>query len=306
MEILQSDLFIEVAPGEQLHVKRIRQPQAGEAVLLLHGVMANGRIFYSASGKGLAHYLARAGFDVFIPDLRGRGASAPAINRHSRHGQGESIQLDLPAVHSEILRIKGAGPVHWLAHSWGGVLMTSCLLRYPGLIPQVGNCVYFAAKRSVRVMNWQRRLQIDLVWNHAAGVIVRLIGFFPARRLGLGIDNESARSQRQCNRWAQGHPWVDEDDGFDYGAAAARVGLPPILYLAAAADACLGHPEDVRRFCAESGPARSCLHLLARTSGHLHDYDHASLLTHADAPRDHFPLVLRWLRGQYQAVSENY
>jgi hypothetical protein len=29
--------------------------------------------------------------------------------------------------------------------------------------------------------------------------------------------------------------------------------------------------------------------------GHLHDYDHISLLTHRDAPADHFPWIVNWL-----------
>lgn len=305
MRNLETDLIVPVSGTERLHVKRLYSNQAGEAVLMLHGIMANGRIFYSNSGKGLAHYLARAGFDVFVADLRGRGGSTPALGPQSRHGQTESICEDLPALQAAIRALKGDLPIHWIAHSWGGVLMSSCLLRYPQLIPQVKSCVYFASKRSVHVKNWHKRLKVDLVWNHTARLIIALAGYLPARALRLGSDNETAKSHAQCNHWAQVRPWVDQDDGFDYAAAAATVELPPTLYFAAVDDPCLGHPEDVRRFRDESGRHRSRLHLLGRASGHLHDYNHASLLTHADAVSDHFPLVLQWLHGNHEAVSEN-
>jgi hypothetical protein len=156
------------------------------------------------------------------------------------------------------------------------------------------------------VLNWHKLIKVDLVWNYAARAIVRVAGFLPARRLGIGIDDESAKSHRQCNQWARPNPWIDSDDGFDYGAATQHVQLPPILYLAASNDPCLGHRDDVRRFRDESGFHRSRLHLLGHASGHLHDYDHATLLTHADAAHDHFPLVLQWMRGMHETVSENY
>jgi pimeloyl-ACP methyl ester carboxylesterase len=301
MLLQQSDLALAVSSSETLHIKRLFCAPGGEAVLMLHGMMANGRIFYSRSGKGLAAFLARAGYDVFVLDLRGHGGSFPPVSRHSQHGQTESICEDLPAVHARIREIKGDSPVHWMAHSWGGVLMSSCLLRHPELISQVKSCVYFASKRSVQVSNWHKWLKVDLVWNLIARAIVRGAGYLPAKRLRLGIDDESAKMHRQCNQWARVSPWVDSDDGFDYARAAQDLVLPPTLYFSAANDPCLGHPDDVRRFCAESGPHRSRLHLLGRATGHLHDYDHASLLTHPDAERDHFPLLLPWMSGPSSA-----
>lgn len=306
MKNLETDLTVKVSATEELRVKRIYREGAGDAVLMLHGIMANGKVFYSSSGKGLAHYLARAGYDVFVADLRGHGASTPAISRRSLSGQTETICEDIPALQAAVRKLKGETPIHWVAHSWGGVLMSSCLLRFPELIPQVKSCVYFAAKRSVHVKNWHKRLKVDLVWNHTARALVRVFGYLPARQFGLGQDNESAKSHAQCNYWAQIRPWIDQDDGFDYAQAAMSAHLPPILYFAAADDPCLGHRDDVRRFRDESGPHRSRLHLLGCATGYLHDYNHASVLTHPDAVSDHFPLVLDWLQGRRELVRENY
>ncbi|GGY03345.1 alpha/beta fold hydrolase [Paludibacterium paludis] len=306
MQKTQEDLFVPVGQNDRLHLRRIRCHPGGEAVLMVHGVMANGRIFYSESGKGLAHYLAEAGYDVFVADLRGRGQSQPPIGRASRHGQTETIVEDLPALQREIRRLTGGQPVHWIAHSWGGVHMTSSLVRHPEIIGEVKSLVYFGSKRSVRVSNLNKLIEVDFMWNIASRWLVRAVGYLPARAIRLGADNESDKSHLQSKLWALPAPWIDSDDGFDYGAAACRVTLPPALYFAASNDPCRGHPEDVKRFRDESGPHLSRVHLLGRATGHRHDYNHVSLLTHPDAVRDHFPLALAWMRGDTRAVPENY
>jgi pimeloyl-ACP methyl ester carboxylesterase len=192
----EHDLWVPVTATDTLYLKRIRHPEKdGAPVLLLHGVMANGRIFYSDNGKGLAHYLARHGYDVFVADLRGRGRSTPRIGRGARHGQTETITEDLPALQAAIRQ--RAGGVHWMAHSWGGVHMSSCLLRQPQLIAQVASLVYFGSKRSVRVRNLNKLLEVDLLWNIVGRLLCRSVGYLPARRLGLGADDETDKSHRQ-------------------------------------------------------------------------------------------------------------
>lgn len=305
MNLHFDELHVRAGSEDCLLLRRVFRPDPGEAVLMLHGALSNGRIFCAGPGLGLAGYLADAGYDVYVADLRGRGGSRPRIARGSRHGQSESICDDLPALHAEIRRRNGGRPVHWLAHSWGGVLMASCLLRYPPLIDQVGCCVYFASKRSIAVHNWPRFFKIDLFWLRAAPLIAGVCGYLPARRLGIGADDETVKSLAQSGAWVRPGPWVDSDDGFDYGAAARSVTLPPTLYLAAADDPCLGHSDDIRRFAEECGRHPARLHCVGKSTGYRHDYDHVSLLTHPDAAVDHFPLVLRWLAGQYGSVSAN-
>ncbi len=307
MHTREESLYIDVGDGERLHLRRIRHATQddGPPLLMLHGVMGNGRIFYSDSGKGLAPWLAAQGCDCFVLDLRGRGQSTPPISRASRHGQHETICEDLPAAHALVRRLRADRLAHWLAHSWGGVHMHSCLARHPEVAAGVANAVYFGSKRSVHVKNLNKLLEVDLFWNLAARALVRAVGYLPARRLGLGADNESDRSHLDSKHWAKVAPWVDADDGFDYRAAAQRVTLPPTLYFAAPRDPCRGHVDDVRRFRDESGAHLSRVHLLSRALGHRHDYDHVSLLTHPDAAADHFPLALAWLLGDYAHVREN-
>ena len=57
----------------------------GIPVLMIHGIVEDGRIFYHNSGKGLGSFLAKHGYDVYVADLRGIGKSTPKIHRNSEH-----------------------------------------------------------------------------------------------------------------------------------------------------------------------------------------------------------------------------
>ncbi len=296
MTILQQSIPVPLPGGDILNLQRFTGAAPGPPVLMLHGAIENGRIFYSGSGRGLAPYLARNGFDVYVADLRGRGRSTPPIDRSSRFGQSEAITEDIPACAEAIRRIRGPVPQQWIAHSWGGVLFSSVLARFPEYIKQVSSLVYFGSKRTIRVWNLHRILKVDLVWKWVCPLACLIAGYLPARQLWIGSDSETAKSYRQSAAWVKNDAWVDSDDGFDYGAAVKKRSLPPIWYIAAENDHALGHPRDVRDFMESAGRQQCRYTVLSRTNGNRHDYDHITMLTHPDAVRDHFPGVLAWLR----------
>lgn len=294
--VRQQSIPVPLAGGDVLNLQRFTGPVSGPPVLMLHGAIENGRIFYSGSGRGLAPYLARNGFDVYVADLRGRGKSTPAIDRSSRFGQTEAITGDIPACAEAIKRIRGHVPQHWIAHSWGGVLFSSVLARFPEYVNQVRSLVYFGSKRTIRVWNIQRFIKVELVWKLFCPLACLMFGYLPARRLRIGSDSETVKSYRQSAAWVKNNAWIDSDDGFDYGAAIKKISLPPIWYIAAENDHALGHPHDVRALMVSAGSQKCRYTVLSRSNGNRHDYDHITMLTHPDAVQDHFPGVLEWLR----------
>jgi alpha-beta hydrolase superfamily lysophospholipase len=159
----QESLFIPFEKKDQLHLKRIYKDSNGIPVFMLHGAVENGKIFYSASGKGLAPFLAQNGYDVFVADLRGRGESYPKINRKSKYGQTESILFEIPAFINKIKEIKGDQKQHWMGHSWGGVLLLSHLARYHNSITQ--SMVFLGTKRIVSVNSLEKLYMRDCMWD---------------------------------------------------------------------------------------------------------------------------------------------
>lgn len=281
---------------EQLALHRFGEAGRGEPMLLAHGSIENGRIFYSASGKGLAPLLAREGFSPYVLDFRGRGESTPHVSRRSRWGQWELINEDLPAALEAAERDAGRPVRLAVAHSWGGVLLSSLLARREALREQLRGVAYFGSKRCIHVENPDKFLQIDLAWDGFFVPLAKLFGYLPARKLGFGADDESLRSHAETRAWVTPSAWVDPRDGFDHGAALR--GGPPhprTLHVTGVRDTFLGHPEDVKRF-AEETRAPYELRVLSRANGQVKDYGHIDLLTAPEAATDHLPAVIDWLR----------
>lgn len=303
-EALKSEsLFISLPSGQRLHLCQFARAEAQPnrhtpVIWLLHGAIENGRIFYSDSGKGLACFLARAGYTVYVSDLGGRGQSSPPISRSTPYSQTETLLKELPAIQTYLQAMHPQQPLFWLAHSWGGVLFFAHLARLGRVPAALAGVVCLGSKRQVLVKNWDRLIQIEGVWKRFAYLLTALYGYLPAKAWKLGSDSESRLSHHQSVCWVKPGTWIDPEDGFDYCAALKNLDLPPALFLTGVADTCLGHAQDVQTFMAELHHPQAEFRLVGQAQGYLHDYDHINLLTHPDAPQDHFLQIADWLQAR--------
>lgn len=257
-------------------------------------MVEDGRIFYHHSGKGLASYLAKQGFQVFVADLRGVGKSTPAISSHSKHGQTETVCQDIPAIIQFVKQHSSKQQLHLVAHSWGGVYLNASLLRFPEIAKTIKSAVYFGSKRRIRVKNLARLFMIELMWKRLGVLVSKTKGYFPAIALKAGSENETKKTHLQCVDWITQDRWLDSDDGFDYHHAMKTSELPPILYFAAINDSCLGHRADVQLFADECYHDNAKYQLLSKANGNQKDYGHLDMLTAKEAIDDHFPQVVSW------------
>ena len=264
---------------------------------MLHGAVENGRIFYTENNKGFACFLARQGFDVYVADLRGRGKSRPAIHADASYGQFEAITRDIP-LFMDFIHSKTHKPMHLVCHSWGGVLLASCLSRFPERLSQVCSNVCFGTKRSVAITNLEKFIKVKLFWNAFAVKIARRKGYFDAKKYKLGSDNETIQSVADSVAWVKKGHCLDPQDGFDYFEAAKYVNWPPSWYLTGVKDKALGHADDVLNFIEETANTEARFSLLSRQAGNAVDYDHIDILTHPEAISDHFPLISQWMKAQ--------
>lgn len=274
---------------------RFNNTENGIPIFLLHGFFEDGRIFYSKKGKGLAPYLANNGYDVFVCDLLGKGGSVPSTHDGFKHSQFDIITRDIP-VYLEFVRTKTKQQkIHLGAHSWGGVVLLSYLARFKD--PDILSVFTFGSKRRIGMKNLRKVFMIDIMWNLYGTYLANKHGFLPAASMKMGTENEPKDYFLETNIWVNSIPWVSPVDQFDYHAAFLKYNLPPTLYITGSHDKILGNPKDVLRLREETGNhQQATFRVIGKKSGFKNDYDHINLLTHKDAPIDHFPLVLNFIK----------
>ncbi|WP_281613557.1 alpha/beta fold hydrolase [Flammeovirga sp. SubArs3] len=296
--ITKDELYVSVG-SDQLYVKRYRHQNAQEAILMIHGSVESGRIFYSNSDKGIAPYLAQKGFDVFVADFRGRGKSTPPVSSKSKNRQIDAIEEEIPALLNRIKQEYDAKVnIHIVAHSWGGVWMLAHLARHPELT--IKSMVYLAVKRSISIKSFKKFFEVDLVWKWISGLITNIVGYFPAKEMKIGDENESKGVYQDCKSWVYSlDKWVDPTDGFDYlKAFEKRSDLPPTLYLTGKKEYYLGHQQDVKRLMKEVNNTKDQFIYLSKDNGYALDYNHINICTAKEAIEDHFPIINLWLKQQ--------
>ena len=294
MQANEHEYYITVTPNDQLYLKRFQPAQHKGIVFMVHGSVENGRVFYSSSGKGIAPYLAKNGFDVFVVDLRGKGKSRPAVGKNSKHGQYEAITEDIPACIDYIKNTTGKTSLHLLAHSWGGVLCLCWFARYHSSV-NIQSMVFMGTKRKIYIKSWEKRWKVDFFWNIIGNVASEIKGYLPAKSLRFGSDNEPKQFYKETNQWVYSDEWIDPRDGLNYKQALKNLNVPPILSLTGVQDTVLGNPYDVQFLMQEANAHDHRYVEVGKKYGFKHDYGHIDILTHPDAPTDHFPLVLDWL-----------
>lgn len=282
---------------DHLHLTRFfhDQKNLGTPVFMLHTTLHDGKMFFSDEGTGLACYLARQGYDVYVADLRGKGKSWPQVSAASRFGNHHSINEDIPALLEKIVAKRGAVPQIWIGHGWGSVLMCSFYARFGPRHAPVSRMVHFAARRKIHQYTLRKNLLINGVWKKLARLLIPLTGYLPVKLLRLGSSNESRGSYEDYLSWSSASRWCDRVDDFDYSEALQQQGLPPSFYFAAAGDRTYGDPADVRAFVRELGQHDGRLMVLSKQGGNLHNYNHLDMVCHKDCENDHFPVLVDWL-----------
>jgi predicted alpha/beta hydrolase len=296
MKHSQSSSYLDLSQYK-LHIRNLLPLKPSQApVLMLHGAIENGRIFYSQHGKGFGCFLADHGFPTYCVDFAGRGLSKPSVKDGLAHSQNQLICTDIPALINSLYQ-QHQQPLHIVCHSWGGVVLVASLLRFVELRTKVQSLVCFGTKRQITGQSLQRKLQIDLVWNRIAPWLCSKFGYLPAKKFKLGADDEPTQYLLDTIAWIKPSSFLDVTDGFNYQLAGENLTQwPRSHFIAAVNDKVLGHATDVQHFMREAGLADAKFRMLSRANGNAEDYDHISMLTHPEATKDHFPELVRWLQ----------
>lgn len=138
-------------------------PQGKPVLVLAHGSATAGRETFDLKVPGhpeysLMDFLARQGFDVFAPDMRGFGSST----KPEGHITTEQAAADFKAVVDFICKLRGVPQVQLLAWSWGTQYGGQFVMAHPELVQRYASYAQMHAKspdleaRRSRLATFQR------------------------------------------------------------------------------------------------------------------------------------------------------
>jgi pimeloyl-ACP methyl ester carboxylesterase len=258
----------------------------GVPVVLLHGSFSNRRFWYSPKGIGLGAYLARAGFDVWIAEMRGHGLS-PRNYSYRSNNVAQYVRYDLPAIADFIFEQTGQA-AHWIGHSLGGVILAAALggeylaesrARSAALFGSQISRIYWPLK--VPPVEWGGRL------------LLRAFPYLSGRRLKRGPEDEPVGLALETLRWLRLFGRFGDGER-DWWAGLTQVRMP-ILAVGATAD----HQDPAWPVASFSNsavrprPSSSCW---ARTMAFPVISGMSEMLVSKEAQREVWPLTEYWLQ----------
>lgn len=268
----------DILAGDGTRLALFRVGDDGDTpVLLVPGTFSNHTFWLGTRGHGLAWALAEAGFEAVVLDLRGHGASEAREGRDWRFE--DWARVDIPAA-IDAITDQGSRSCLAVGHSGGGAALLMALAAEPELRTRVAGVVTLASP-----VPWMQAWGRPGAW--AIRATARLLGRFPARRTGLGPEDELPGVMDQWMTWAFRRSWVG-DDGLDYETALTEV-TTPMLAVAGAADTRFAPAEGCRRLMESTGATD-------RTWALFDGFDHAGIVVSRGARREVWPRVVEWLQ----------
>ncbi len=269
-------------------------PVRGVPVILLHGSFSNRRFWYSPKGVGLGAYLARAGFDVWLPEMRGHGLSSR--NQAWRKNRvADYARYDLPAISAFVREQSGQTP-HWIGHSQGGISLAAALGGRYLESADVASAAFFGCQVNRRY--WSLKMP-PVQWG--AYLLLKRFAQLSGTRLKRGPEDEPVSIALEALRW-NGFLGRFRDAERDWWAGLTEVQLP-VLVVAAAGDRMT--PEwACRKLFDQLASAQRRFKVLGRSQGFTSDFSHVEMLVSQAAQHEVWPLVGNWLREPHVCVAQ--
>jgi oxygen-independent coproporphyrinogen-3 oxidase len=254
-------------------------------ILLTPGTFSSRQFWLGAKRQGFGYRLADAGFDTWILEPRGHGAS----ERPSGWTMDDWIRCDAPAAVATVLDASGHDELVWVGHSAGGVVGAAFAGSGDPLASRLRGLVLLGAPGPAGLRGSRR---FGAWATFLAGGAVPLARW-PGWAFGLGPEREPGRLLRDWMWWNLSGHWRSSA-GRDY-LHALRETRVPVLAVAGAGDRFLAPPPAVHDLLNRFGSTDRCLIVAGREHGFSVDHDHASLVIGRAAREEIWPQVIDWI-----------
>lgn len=305
------------ADGWTLDLRRVPAtggPTRARPVVLMHGIVTNGRNWDLEAEHSLVRYLSARGFDVWVPSLRGVGASE---HRDEDYAFDVHVEADVPAIIAYVQAATGAKAVDWVGHSMGGLVLYAHLAgggQGIGRAVTLGSPVHFAwsgrmeslahrAGSMASAVRWPLRalshstMPLHGEWDGPAERLLMSRALTPAetwrRFIAVGVDDPPPALIAQFVGWIQRGRFDALSGQTDYLEGLGAVSVPTLV-VAGKIDA-IAPPWSVRPAFEKLGAEEKRWLLLGEANGMSGDYNHMDMLLSPHAKTDLFPRIVAWL-----------
>lgn len=292
-------------------------------VLICHGLGANRQYFKAKDEDSLVRNLQRAGYDVWLMDLRGRndaGETGYWFGKHTyNYDIDHYIQEDLDAAIRFVQKQAGAEKINYIGHSMGGIIMHARLGSYGE--NRVANFVAIASPMSfLPYNNWTFTLYrmrggmalLPVLPVRLAGLMASYVPevlYAPFAQAFLHPENTSDEVKKQLLRASLNNiskPEIKQfihmtenggifsaDGKISYRENLKNVAIP--VYLLAGRRDELADPAVVRDVYERVGSKDKTFEIFSRADGYIDDYGHTDLIFGKEAHKEVHPRIVEWL-----------
>lgn len=313
--------FVTTSDGARLALYRYRprgEVKRHEPVFFCHGLGAGKYNLDFDNEYSWARKFAAAGFDAWVVDLRGAGASVPP--KAWNWNFDDYARFDVSACVAHIRARTGAEKLHWVGHSMGGMLLYAYLgTVHPEWIRSgvaMGSPVRFEGKRGVA-----GALKLAFLLDYIPYVPVRTAVHLALPFIPLARGNSIARAQmnthnvdlqfiqrvaynavhhlppallKQFADWAANDCFRSFDKKVDYQAAVRNIHVP-IMVVAGGGDRLVHKGNAKHAFDLLPDDSGKKYLELSRAAGFRADYGHIDIVFGTNANAEVLPLVIDWV-----------
>jgi predicted alpha/beta hydrolase len=223
-------------------------PASSDATPARVAVLHCGAGISAARYRRFARYLATRGIPTLTYDYRGIGLSRPATLRGFEAAIEDWAEYDCAGAIGWLRRRYQGAEILGIAHSIGALLVGGAgnAAEQSRLVLIGGHTGYYGD------YGGRYRLPMTVVWHALMPLITRLVGYFPARRLGLGEDLPA----KFALQWAGRRSPELRPAGTDPGSERTQMlldrcaALPRPALLVSISDDAFATPAGIRRLMA--------------------------------------------------------
>lgn len=277
----------------------------GKPVFMLHGLRQNAGFFLDKTRKnGLALYMAKLGYDVYLGQLRGRGFSSSSDKNKKNMDLDliHAIEEDLHFMLNLIEQHSGGKQQIWIGNEFGSTILISFLAKQPYRLDMIESMVHFNPLINTHASTWTQRFYLNFIKKNIHSTSARFFGYVPA--FGSTMEKESWSLYKDALHCMDGN--FSAVAGLDLLEKIKELNWPPSLYLSSTKKLKRDCVNDTRLFMFKLAPHNAQMIKLGTQAGNLDNYTQSDICLNPKAEMDFFPFIQNWLEQISQYGEQQY